>query len=110
MWFPVQLHGGELNGGMAINHNMGPGGMLIASSAELAAGTEVMCSFVVPSSSKQQQIKGRVIRVEKNADDPDGMWPYRIALAFEYAPVRNGVKTLNRHTMSSAPTCAGEKP
>jgi hypothetical protein len=83
VWFPVQLHGGDLNGGMAINHNMGPGGMLIASSAELAAGTEVTCSFVVPSSSKQQQIKGHVIRVEKNADDPDGMWPYRIALAFD---------------------------
>lgn len=72
---------------MAINHNMGPGGMLVASSAELTPGTEVTCSFVVPASSAQQQIKGKVIRVEKNADDPDGIWPYRIALAFdEVAP------------------------
>lgn len=68
---------------MAINHNMGPGGMLLASSAELAAGTEITCSFVVPSSTTQHQIKGHVIRVERNADDPDGMWPYRIALAFD---------------------------
>lgn len=83
VWFPVQLHGGELAGGMAINHNMGPGGMLVASSAELAAGTEVTCSFVVPTTKEQRQIKGHVIRVEKNAEDPDGMWPFRIALAFD---------------------------
>lgn len=72
---------------MAINHNMGPGGMLIASSAELAPGTEVMCNFVVPTSSAEKQIKGRVIRVEKNGEDPDGMWPFRIAIEFdEVAP------------------------
>lgn len=72
---------------MAINHNMGPGGMLLASSAELQPGTEVKCSFVVPTSTAQHEMKGRVIRVEKNADDPDGMWPFRIAIAFdEVAP------------------------
>jgi hypothetical protein len=84
IWFPVQVDAGELQGAMAINHNIGAGGMLIALSAELKTGKEVTVSFRLPPDGKEERrFTGQIIRIEKNAADPDGVWPFRIAVAFD---------------------------
>jgi hypothetical protein len=84
IWFPVQIDSGDLSGAMAVNHNIGAGGMLIALSAELAVGQDATVTFRLPPDGKQEQrMRGTILRLEKNPEDPDGVWPYRIAIAFD---------------------------
>jgi hypothetical protein len=84
MWFPVRVDAGKLTDAMAVNHNIGAGGMLIAVSAELKAGSEVQVTFRLPPDGKEERrFTGRITRVEKNEADPDGHWPYRMAVAFD---------------------------
>ncbi len=69
-------------------HNVGTGGMLLASPATLEPGQKVTVTFVVPPAqgqavAGQHQLEARVIRVESNPEDPDGAWPNRIALEFD---------------------------
>jgi hypothetical protein len=69
---------------MAVNHNIGAGGMLIALSAELKPGTEVSVTFRLPPDGKEERrLTGQIVRIEKNEADPDGVWPYRMAVAFD---------------------------
>ena len=69
---------------MAINHNVGAGGMLLALSAELAEGKPVKVTFRLPPDGAQEQtIQGTILRLEKNPEDPDGVWPYRVAIGFD---------------------------
>jgi hypothetical protein len=84
IWFPVQVDGGDLENAMAINHNIGAGGMLIALSAELKTGTEVAVTFrLPPDGDVERRLQGQIVRIERNNDDPDGVWPYRMAIAFD---------------------------
>lgn len=66
-----------------MTHNVGAGGMLLASSADLSPGQRLKVVFAVPSDGTQRELDGTVVRVEKNDDDPEGMWPNRIAIAFD---------------------------
>ncbi len=88
MWFPVQVECGDLKDLKAVDHNIGPGGMLIALSAELEVGQEVRITFrVPPDNTEERSVAGRILRVEKNPYDTEGTWPYRVAIAFfELAP------------------------
>ena len=83
VWFPVQVSSGAVDG-MAFNHNVSAGGMLIALSARLEVDAEVVVRFrVPPESGEERVVEGRITRIEKNADDPDGIWPYRVAVSFD---------------------------
>ncbi len=87
VWFPVQVAVDEL-GALAVTHNVGTGGMLLASPATLVPGQHVTVTFVIPppsgeSPAGQHRLEARVIRVDRNAEDPEGAWPNRIALEFD---------------------------
>jgi hypothetical protein len=85
LWFPVRVSSFNLDG-MAVNHDISAGGMLIALSARLEVGASVEVRFSVPTAPQGERLmKGRVVRIEQNAEDPDGMWPYRMAIAFDDA-------------------------
>jgi c-di-GMP-binding flagellar brake protein YcgR len=91
LWFPAQL---ESNGGlrMAMTHNIGAGGMLMVFGAGLEVGESVKVTFRLPSGEREQVVQGKVLRIEPNAEDPEGAWPLRVAIAFdevdpELAPV-----------------------
>ena len=100
IWFPVQIDSGDLAGAMAINHNIGAGGMLLALSAEIAVGEEAIVTFRLPPDGAQEQtMQGTILRVEKNPEDPDGVWPYRIAIAFNEIS-ENLVSLLEKAVMS----------
>lgn len=83
LWFPVELRGEQVEG-MAVNHNVSAGGMLIALSAKLEEGAEIQVSFRMPPNlDRPFVVPGKITRVEKNRADPDGVWPYRVAVAFD---------------------------
>lgn len=74
----------ELAEGMAISHNASGLGMLLVTATTLEVGAQV--NIVVqlpPEGSEEKKVTGRVVRVEKNLDDPEGIWPHRVAVEFE---------------------------
>jgi len=83
IWFPVRVTGGDVDG-MAVNRNVSASGMLVALSARLEVGAVVEVRFAVPTASTAERtLRGKVVRVEPNQEDPDGMFPQRMALAFD---------------------------
>lgn len=59
--------------------------MLLVSASELEVGSVVTIVVQIPpEGTVEKRIQGRVVRVEPNKDDPDGMWPHRMAVAFEH--------------------------
>jgi PilZ domain len=82
LWFPVQLTaGGEPN--LAINQNIGAGGMLLALRADVKVGDVVSVKFRLPTGGADRELQGRVVRIERNSEDPDGEWPFKVGVAFE---------------------------
>jgi len=82
VWFPVQL-GTRGGGAFAITHNVGAGGLLLASPARLEPGERVTVNFAVPASGRSYLLEGCVLRLEPNPEDPEGTWPNRIAVQFD---------------------------
>jgi hypothetical protein len=82
VWFPVQLTT-SAGGTFAITHNVGAGGVLLASPAQLEPGERVTVSFAVPPKGVAYELEGRVVRLEANPEDPEGAWPNRIAVQFD---------------------------
>jgi c-di-GMP-binding flagellar brake protein YcgR len=82
IWFPVRLTSSEVDG-MAVNHNISAGGMMVVVSARMELGAQVKLTFRVPPSGQEQTLHGTVARVESNREDPEGLWPFRMAVAFD---------------------------
>ena len=68
---------------MAMNHNIGAGGMLMVLGSELAVGEQVRVTFRIPPGDVERQLQGTVLRIEPNEEDPQGSWPMRVAVAFD---------------------------
>ena len=68
---------------LAMNQNIGAGGMLIAMCADFKVGDLLSLTFRLPTGEGERSVKARVVRVEPNTDDPEGAWPYKVGLAFE---------------------------
>ncbi|HEX4352613.1 MAG TPA: PilZ domain-containing protein [Polyangiales bacterium] len=87
LWFPVQLES-SAKPTVAMTHNIGAGGMLMALSRAIEVDELVVVTFrLPPPSGREYSLRGRVLRIESNSADPEGGWPYRIAVAFdEVAP------------------------
>jgi hypothetical protein len=83
IWFPVHLAGSAVDG-IAVTRNISASGMLIGLSTRLEVGAVVELRFAVPGTSDPERVlHGKVVRIERNSDDPDGMFPYRMAVAFD---------------------------
>jgi hypothetical protein len=83
IWFPVRVTGSEVDG-IAVNRNISATGMLVGLSTRLEVGAAVELRFSVPASTEAEHlVRGRVVRIEPNTEDPDGMFPYRMAVAFD---------------------------
>ena len=84
IWFPVKVSTGQLRDALAVSHNVSAGGMLVALSAKLEPGEAISISFhLPPDGGEERTVKGRITRIEDNTEDPDGVWPYRVAVEFE---------------------------
>lgn len=89
MWLPVQLGGDTLEGslavGLGVSKDASEGGMFISSSEPLDVGAEVLLSFTVldgEGGSRTHTTPATIVRVAPNADDPEGLWPWRVAVRF----------------------------
>jgi hypothetical protein len=84
VWFPVALDGEGQDGGVAVAQDVSSSGMLMASADELIVGAEVTVTFrVVPVDGELREVRGTIVRLLKNAGDPAGPWPHKVAVEFD---------------------------
>jgi len=81
MWIPVKVD--QLKEGLAITHDASSRGALILTASTLAAGSSVEVSLKLPDNPVPRRVTGRVVRVEPNPADPNGLWPHRMAVEFD---------------------------
>ncbi len=85
-WLPVRLESGEA--GLAVTHNVSETGALLVTAQELAVGQRVHITVPVPeqalhsTSVPQIELSAEVVRVAPNEEDPQGLWPYSVAVEF----------------------------
>jgi PilZ domain len=83
VWFPVQLQQSGQRANVVMAHNSSTAGMLVAINSAIDVGATVQLSFRLPPSPVEHRMTGRVLRIEPNVEDPEGLWPQRIAIAFD---------------------------
>ncbi len=87
LWIPVQVRapvgdeGEEINM-LAVSRNISWSGALMIGAAELEVGATVSLTLQVPG-TEDRMLTGTIQRVEANEEDPDGMWKYQLAVAFD---------------------------
>ncbi len=82
VWLPVEVE--ELEAGSAVGHDASDRGMLLVTAQRLEVGAPV--NIVVrlpPDGVVEKRVQGKVVRVEANTDDPDSIWPHRLAVEFD---------------------------
>ena len=82
LWIPVQLASGPEVRMLAVSRNISWSGALMIAGASVEVGEEVDLTLQLPGSAEERNLKGEVIRVEANDEDPDGLWRYRLAVRF----------------------------
>lgn len=84
VWLPVRI--AEMENGMAVSHNASVRGMLLVTASQLEVGAPLTIVVQIPpEGTEETHVHGRVVRVEPNTDDPESLWPYRIAVEFDDA-------------------------
>lgn len=81
----MQLHVGD-TGQQRITmcRDVSARGILLSAASNLAPGSKVSVTFrVLPDEPDDRTLHGRVVRVEPNTDDLDGLWPLRLAVEFD---------------------------
>jgi hypothetical protein len=80
----VQFTAGGLKDHLAISRDVSSRGMQLSAATDLEPGSRVTISFrILPDDEEMRFVEGKVVRVEENSDDPDGLWPLRIAVEFD---------------------------
>lgn len=83
VWFPMKVKAGEGTENVAVSRNVSGKGVLMAAARELEIGRPVEVTFRLADEDTERTVEGQIVRTEKNSDDPDGLWPYRIAVQFD---------------------------
>ena len=81
VWLPVKTD--ALREGLAVTHNVSEGGALVVTASTLEPGSPVSLTLRMPGGKGQKTLRGTVQRVETNEEDPHGLWPHRMAIAFD---------------------------
>ena len=85
-WFAVRVNK-EGKDATTVAQNVSEGGMLLVSRAPMSVGDTVKLSLHVdPANEPPWMLRGRVVRSHANQADPGGLWPHKVAIAFD-APV-----------------------
>jgi hypothetical protein len=81
-WLPVLID--QIEGGFAVSHNASDGGLLLVCARELEVGTHIDIAFRVPPDGPVEvRVAATVVRITPNDEDPEGLWPYKLAVRFE---------------------------
>lgn len=85
VWVPVQFGLGERPPELAVSYDISDSGIRISVAKPLEVGSEITVTFkMMPDDTVERTARGRIVRVDRNTDDPYGLWPYRMAVAFEH--------------------------
>lgn len=69
---------------ITVSRDVSTRGILLSAAEELKPGSKVVVTFrVLPDEKNERRVEGRVVRVEPNKEDPDGLWPVRLAVEFD---------------------------
>src|SRR5580704_17925464 len=86
LWFPVTLVTTEGKIG-AICRDVSPGGMLVSAAVVVPPDSALTCRFRLSVDTSDELVaRGRVIRCERNVDDLELVFPYRVAISFDPRP------------------------
>ena len=84
LWFPLKCETeGVSTDAMAICHDTSSTGMLLALAQPMQIGSALRLRFKLPDESTERVVAGTVVRFEKDAQDPCGLWPHLAAITFD---------------------------
>jgi hypothetical protein len=85
-WFAARVaNDGEES--TTVTQDVSEGGVLLVSRKPMSVGDTVKLSLHVdPANEPPWMLRGRVVRAQPNNADPGGLWPHKVAIAFD-APV-----------------------
>lgn len=84
LWLPARIEGKGTTPHLAVGHDMSQGGSLLVTDTKLEVGTSIKVHVRIPPDAEDERIlNAKVLRCTKNPADPDSLWPYQIAVAFE---------------------------
>lgn len=82
----MQVSSDTIEAAIGVTKDASRGGLLMAATEPLAVDSEVTVTFTLPDENgdegSERTVRGRIVRMERNADDPHGPWPYRVAVRF----------------------------
>ena len=83
VWLPIHFGEGDAAEELAVSYDISEGGIQISTAKPLAVGAEITIRFrMVPDDGEERVARGLIVRSERNRDDPEGLWPFRMAVAF----------------------------
>lgn len=81
-WLPVRVDG--LPAGFAVSHDASDRGLLLVCTTTLDVGASTKLTFrIPPGGAVEVEVVATVVRVSENDEDPDGLWPYKMAVRFD---------------------------
>lgn len=85
LWFPVWIHAeGDEPTLVGVSHDASVAGIRVATGGAPQIGARVVVTFrYPPEDGPERSVTGTVVRIEENTDDPDGLWPHRVAMEFD---------------------------
>lgn len=85
VWLPIRLRT-DAGEALAVTYDASDRGVLMLSAEALEVGARVTLTFEVPGDPPTERTaSGRVVRAGSNHEDPNGLWPHRIAVALDEA-------------------------
>lgn len=87
LWLPARIEGGgNTDTTLAVGHDMSQGGSLFVTNAKLEVGVHIKVHVRIPPDTGDERVLGAtVLRCTDNPADPDSLWPFEVAVAFDDA-------------------------
>lgn len=83
-WFPVRLDAQELGECIGVTKNVSLQGVLLCSANKFVVGAPVTVELhLEPGKEAPRSVQGTIVRLTPNEDDPNGLWPYKMAVEFD---------------------------
>ena len=84
IWIPIEVTAPGVPPFYGVSRDLSRSGVLLSSAQGLGADTPISVKLTIPADKPlDRTVTGRVVRSGPNEDDPDGLWPIRIAIVFD---------------------------
>lgn len=100
VWFPLQLNS-EGDSIIGISRDISERGVAMVVAAAPTVGASVKVHLSLPG-EEERVVQGKVLRVEENAADAEGLWRHRVAIEFD-EPVEALAEALEEIARNSVP-------